>query len=71
MARNAYGEEREPTQADLDRWRQEEAREFGFSGNDEETPAERRARRQQRDKPVTIHRFSTCEIVGCPICAEY
>lgn len=69
MSRNAYGEEREPTQADLDRWREEEAREFGFSGNDEETPAERRAR--LAPKPVTIHRFATCTKVGCSICAGY
>ena len=35
MSRRIYGEERDPTPAEVQRWDEEEAREFGFNGYDE------------------------------------
>jgi len=63
-------EEREPTQADLDRWDSEDAREFGFRGYDEELPAERKSRLTPVVKSPHVL-FAQCTIVGCRLCAGW
>jgi len=54
-----FGEERDPTQADLDRWRDEERREMWDEGPDISRKAPKK----------TSHVFSQCNIVGCKICS--
>ena len=56
--------ESDPTQSDLDRWKREEKLEQWDEGNDLQD------QKPIRKKPVTIHRFATCEKVGCQICAN-
>ena len=56
--------EREPTQSDLNRWKREEKLEQWDEGNNF------RDQEPVKKKPVTIHRFATCVVVGCQICAN-
>ena len=63
--RNSYGEEQEPTEADLLRWAREDDRDYGFNGYDEGYPVVDRS----RHPAVRAHVFAECTKVGCITCA--
>lgn len=65
MKKNSFGEECEPTQADLDRWAEEEKREYGFSGHDEGYSTST----WPPPKILSKHSFADCNIVGCRRCS--